>query len=248
MIKRIAYIARTGEEELELMAHCTGRNGIFLEALDGDDQPRQEDIFDYDAVIILGNPRESRCQASLDRVLNRVGEAVKNNLPVLGISGGARLIAEICRDSVDAGVPGRGSWSPFRFTDAGRKDTLFFGLSDSCPLFREYDDVLVLPPGAAVLAVDGSGLPVAFRYGNAYGLDCAVPRGQGLSGNDWFAGPGGEDSADERAREDFSSLVRSILGNFLWLIDLYRLSRRNRTAAAMTPRRPCREDVEPCAE
>lgn len=88
MIKRIAYIVRTGDEELALMASCTDRNGIFLEALDGDDQPRQENIFDYDAVIITGKPRGSQRLVSPDLVMNRVGEAVRNEVPVLGISGG----------------------------------------------------------------------------------------------------------------------------------------------------------------
>ncbi|OPL11688.1 MAG: hypothetical protein AVO39_05055 [delta proteobacterium MLS_D] len=244
---RIACITRTGEEELALMANCTDRNGIFLEVLDGDDQPRQEDIFEYDAVIITGKPQGTQRLASSDLVMKRVGEAVRNKVPVLGISGGARLLAEICRNSVDAGVPGAGSWSPFRLTEEGRKDTLFFGLDDSCFLFREYGDALVIPPGAVVLAVDGSGLPVAFRYGNAYALDCIVPWKEHLHPNDHIHDTDALDFPEGRFCEDFSGLVRSILGNFLWLIELYRSSKR-RTVTATEPRWLCREDREPCAE
>ena len=227
-MKRIAHIARTGEEELALMAHFADRNGIVLENLGLEGLPLPEDLSNCDGVIILGNPRGSQRPAFHDRIFDLVREAVKTNLPVLGISGGARLLAEICRDSVDAGIAGAGFWSSFRFTEEGRKDTLFFGLSDSCTLYREYGDALVLPPGATVIAVDNRGLPVAFRYGNAYGLDFALPRARCLSGNEQISGTGVEDTDEDQACRDLLSLVRTILGNFLWLTELCRASRPDR--------------------
>ncbi len=234
-MKRIAYIARTGKEELALMAHFMDRNGVFLEGFGLDETgPHRCDLSGYDGVVILGNPQGSQRQAFRDRVMDSVREAVESNIPVLGISGGARLLAEICRDSVDAGVPGKAAWSRFRLSGEGRKDIIFFGVSESFPVIREYGDPFIIPSGSVVLALSEVDMPAAFRYRNAYGLDFTPPLEECPPGE----GEPGQTKAspvDEPGLQELLSLGRTIFGNFLWLIEVRCSSKAVREGDAAEP-------------
>ena len=234
-MKRIAYIARTGEEELARMAHFMDRNGILLEGLGLDETgPHQYDLSGYDGVVILGDPQGGQRQAFRDRIMDSVREAVDKNIPVLGISAGARLLAEICRDSVDAGVPGKAVWSRFRLSEEGRKDIIFFGVSESFSVIREYGDAFIVPSGSATLAVSDRGTTAAFRYHNAYGLEFTPLLRGSLSGVS-VSDQTNISPVDEPALQELLSLGRTIFGNFLWLIEVRCSSKTVRRGDAAEP-------------
>jgi len=94
-------------------------------------------------------------------------QALQLKVPILGLCLGHQLLADLLGGEVDVGQQEVG-WLPVQLSEAGAKDPLFDGVAqDFSPFHYHIEQVVTLPPGAAVLASSPLCPAQAFRYGQA---------------------------------------------------------------------------------
>lgn len=159
----------------------------------------------YDAVVALGGPcsvYEHAAGEFLDHSLSLVRDALRRDVPVLGICLGAQLLAWTLGAQV---WPGRTrglrkeiGWFTVHLTERGRVDPAFHGFDDGEPVFQWHGDTFDPPVGAWQLASATPYRSQAFRWGRwAYGLQFHVEVTQELVAR-WV-----EAYADELAELDY---------------------------------------------
>lgn len=124
-------------------------------------------------VIVLGGTMGVHDVAeypSLLPVKDLLKEVVEVNLPCLGICLGGQLLAEALGAAVHSNRNGEKGCRTITLTDAGRKDSLFSGLSSTVPVFHWHNDSFEIPEEAEHLAFSSDCPGQAFRYGNAWGV------------------------------------------------------------------------------
>jgi GMP synthase-like glutamine amidotransferase len=98
-----------------------------------------------------------------------IRDAIKKNVPLLGICLGSQLIAQAVGGTVYKGARKEIGWYDINITDIGEKD-LFNGIgSKTIRVFQWHGDTYDLPRGAAVMATSKL-YPQAFRIGSAVGI------------------------------------------------------------------------------
>ncbi len=96
-----------------------------------------------------------------------LGEAVRRELPVLGICLGAQLLARALGAEVRPGEGPEIGFAPVAVSDPG--DPVLGGLAPSTEVLHWHGDVFDLPDGARSLASSAQTEHQAFRLGNAWG-------------------------------------------------------------------------------
>ncbi len=132
------------------------------------------DLSDIKAVISLGGPMNVYEEDKLpflkdeDRLLK---EALRNEIPFLGVCLGAQLLAKASGAKVFKAKIKEIGWYEVNLTEEGRKDPLFCGLPEELKVFQWHEDTFDIPPEGALLAGSRACSNQAFRVGeNAYGL------------------------------------------------------------------------------
>lgn len=97
-----------------------------------------------------------------------LAEAVRRELPVLGICLGAQLLARALGAEVRAGEKPEIGFAPVAVGDPG--DPVLGGLAPSTDVLHWHGDVFDLPDGAQPLASSARAEHQAFRAGNAWGV------------------------------------------------------------------------------
>jgi GMP synthase-like glutamine amidotransferase len=98
-----------------------------------------------------------------------IRDAIKKNVPLLGICLGSQLIAQAVGGTVYKGVRKEIGWYDVNITNIGEKE-LFNGIgSKTIRVFQWHGDTYDLPRGAAVMATSKL-YPQAFRIGSAVGI------------------------------------------------------------------------------
>lgn len=124
------------------------------------------------ALIVMGGPMSANDGSPHIRGgLRLIEEACSAGLPVLGICLGAQLIARMLGARVYGNPVKEIGWAPVSWTEAGRRDRLFHGLTSPEVVFHWHSETFDLPRGAELLAFSGACRHQAFRAGdNLYGL------------------------------------------------------------------------------
>ena len=101
-----------------------------------------------------------------------IEDAVKSNLPVLGVCLGAQILAAALGAKVDRNPNGKEiGWHPIRLSDAAKDDRLMRDLPATMTPFHWHGDIFDLPPGAVSLASSDKTPCQAFRHGDkTYGF------------------------------------------------------------------------------
>jgi GMP synthase (glutamine-hydrolysing) len=97
-----------------------------------------------------------------------LAEAVRRELPVLGICLGAQLLARGLGGEVRAGEGPEIGFAPVTISDSG--DPVLGGLAPSTEVLHWHGDVFDLPDGAQPLASSAMTEHQAFRVGSAWGV------------------------------------------------------------------------------
>ncbi len=126
------------------------------------------------AVISLGGPmnvyEDDKYPFLKDEVIF-LQQAVKKEIPVLGICLGAQLLARACGAKVSKAPVSEIGWHKISLTGEGREDYLFTALPDEFDVFQWHEDTFDIPENGVRLAGSNSCPNQAFRFGrNAYGL------------------------------------------------------------------------------
>ena len=134
------------------------------------------DIARYNALIVLGGPQmpdQGNRHPHLFEEMRCIEEALKRDIPVLGICLGAQLLAYTLGGGVRPMDEWEIGWYDLRPTPQAAADPLFCALAQPHPVFQWHGYTFDLPEGAVHLARSDSCENQAFRYGsNSYGLQC----------------------------------------------------------------------------
>jgi GMP synthase-like glutamine amidotransferase len=124
------------------------------------------------AMVIMGGPMSANDDLPfIQREAALIAEAVKSEIPLLGVCLGAQLIAKALGAKVYRNTVREIGWAPVTFAEAARRDPLFAGLSAPETVFHWHGDTFDLPRNAELLASSATCRNQAFRAGNRiYGL------------------------------------------------------------------------------
>lgn len=128
----------------------------------------------YSGLIILGGPQgvyEADQYPHLKIEMQMIEEALKKQIPVLGICLGSQLIAEVLGSKVRKAKEKEIGWYDVHLTEEGRKDSLLGGFKPIEKIFQLHQDTFDSPKSATHLAWSRACEGQAFRYGDrVYGF------------------------------------------------------------------------------
>ena len=134
----------------------------------------QLDLERYNGLVVLGGPMNVDQAAAYPHLLTEIAairEALRQEVPVLGICLGAQLLAAALGATVRPNRVREIGWYRLQPAAEARTDRLFRHFDAGQHVFQWHAYTFDLPPGAVHLANTESCEHQAFRYGNrAYGL------------------------------------------------------------------------------
>ncbi len=144
----------------------------YIRSFDGQPVPKQ--IGDSAGLIVVGGPQSVYEQDKFpflrDEIL-LIEDALRRELPVLGVCLGSQLLAATLGANVYPGRKKEIGWHRVTLSSLAASDGLFNGEPSSLTAFHWHGDIFDLPRGATLLASSALTANQAFRYGkNAYGL------------------------------------------------------------------------------
>lgn len=146
----------------------------------------------YNGLIILGGPMgvyEADRYPHLKIEMQLIEEALRRNIPVLGICLGAQLIAEVLGATVRKAPAWEFGWCDVQLTEQGRKDSLFQSYKPHEKVFQIHQDTFDIPKTSDHLALSSLCEGQAFRYGGkVYGLQFHLEADQAMILR-WLARP-----------------------------------------------------------
>jgi GMP synthase (glutamine-hydrolysing) len=146
---------------------CGGLDVHTVKPLAGQALPGHDDVA---GAVVMGGPMnvdEVDLHPELAGEREWLAEAVRRNMPVLGICLGAQLLARALGAEVRAGDSELG-YAPVEILDPD--DPILGALAPSTTVLHWHGDVFDLPEGAEPLARSERTEVPAFRHGNAWGV------------------------------------------------------------------------------
>jgi len=172
--------------------------------LEGDALPAHEEVA---GALAMGGPMnvdETDRHPGLAATREWLAEAVRREMPVLGICLGAQLLARALGAAV---VPGGGKEIGFREVTVGDPaDPILGGLAPRARVLHWHGDVFELPAGATHLASSALTEHQAFRRGNAWGV-LFHPEADVALVERWMATPEMSTEAVEALGEDGAARI-----------------------------------------
>ena len=143
-MSRILVLQHVKSEGLGIIGKALGQRGIavdFLKIFKGDRIPKS--INGYDGLIVLGGPMgvyEEEIYPFIKDEIALIKNALKNNIPILGICLGAQLLAKAAGADVYKGKKKEIGWYKVELTDEGKREGLFIGLPEEFTVFQWHGD------------------------------------------------------------------------------------------------------------
>lgn len=138
------------------------------------DPEARPEIGRYDALIVLGGPQmpdQGHIHPHLNVEMRCIEEALKRDIPVLGICLGAQLLAYTLGGGVRPMEEWEIGWYELEPTHLSAADPMFCSLVEPQPVFQWHGYTFDLPKESVHLARSQTCENQAFRYGrHAYGL------------------------------------------------------------------------------
>jgi GMP synthase (glutamine-hydrolysing) len=169
-----------------LQHHPVENLGTIADALEGaalawqyvhinDGQPVPASMKGAGGLIVMGGPMgvyQTDRYPWLRDEMRLIEDAMKLNLPVLGVCLGAQILAAALGAKVERNPAGKEiGWHPIRLSDSAKDDRLMRGLPATMTPFHWHGDVFDLPRGAISLASSEKTPCQAFRHGDkTYGF------------------------------------------------------------------------------
>ena len=134
----------------------------------------QPSLEGYHGLVVLGGPMsvyEDHRLPHLRIEMKLIEEAMRRNLPILGICLGAQLIAKTLGADVHASEQKEIGWYDLQPTLDAAKDPVLKALGETEKVFQWHGDTFDIPASAVHLAASPLCMNQAFRYGdNVYGF------------------------------------------------------------------------------
>jgi GMP synthase (glutamine-hydrolysing) len=151
-----------------ILDSCGGLEVRQVCPLEGDPLPSHDEVA---GALVMGGPMnvdETDRYPGLASIRDWLAEAVRREMPVLGICLGAQLLAGALGAAVVQGERQEIGFAPVSVDDPG--DPVVGGLAPGAKVLHWHGDVFELPEGATHLAASELTAHQAFRRGNAWGV------------------------------------------------------------------------------
>lgn len=172
---KILVLQHVKSEGLGIIGKTIGQKGIEADFVRIFRRDRiSGSIQGYDGLIVLGGPMgvyEDDVYPFIKDEIALIKNAMKSNIPILGICLGAQLLAKAAGADVYKGKKKEIGWYDVELTDEGKADSLFVGLPDEFTVFQWHGDTFDMPDGCKCLASSKLFPHQIIKVGkNAYGL------------------------------------------------------------------------------
>lgn len=174
-MRRILIFQHVGHEPLGVLNPMLKDEGFRIRYVNfGRNAQATASLEGYNGLVILGGPMgvyETEQYTHLKLEMHLIEEALKKNIPVLGICLGAQMMAEVLGSKVRKAPHWEFGWCDIHLTESGQKDRFFSGYQTKEKIFQLHQDTFDPPKTSVHLASSELYSGQAFRYGeNAYGL------------------------------------------------------------------------------
>src|ERR1041384_6925050 len=174
-MKRLLVLQHVPHEILGTLNPLLKCAGFRIRYINFGRHPDAEPKLDgYDSLIVLGGPmsvNDSDRLPHLTTEMKLIEDAMKRNLPVLGICLGAQLTAKTLGARVYPNHQKEIGWYDVSPTEQASSDAMFVHFDAREKLFQWHGDTFDMPDGADHLAAPPLCAHRAFLYGtNVYGL------------------------------------------------------------------------------
>jgi len=169
------------------------------------------DVSRYQGLIVLGGPQmpdQLDEYPHLRTEMRCIEQALKLDIPVLGICLGAQLLAHTLGAAVRPMKNWEIGWYDLQPAVAAAADPMFCALTTARPVFQWHGYTFDLPAGAVHLARSQDCENQAFRYGpNSYGLQCHLELDERLI-NRWLHYPEYQQDLNDMGRGKDAETIR----------------------------------------
>ena len=172
LCKKILSIQNIGFETLGTLEELIHSDGYQIENIEAQTDTIPSKADGYVAIVILGGPMAVYDETNyqyLSKEQELIRDAIKNEVPVLGICLGSQLIAQATGGRVYRGPKKEIGWFNVTLTPNGR-ESLFKGIkTKTVRVFQWHGDTYDLPSTANIMAFSNL-YPQAFKVGSAIGM------------------------------------------------------------------------------
>ena len=174
-MKKLLVLQHVAHELLGTLNPLLKRAGFRLRYVNFARHPDTQPSLDgYDGLVVLGGPMSVNDTDRLPHLtteMKLIEEALRRDLPVLGICLGAQLIAKTLGANVYPNKEKEIGWYDVSPTDEAQGDTLLGAFRKTEKIFQWHGDTFDIPRSTLHLAFSSLCAHQAFRYGtNVYGL------------------------------------------------------------------------------
>ena len=174
-MKKLLVFQHVPHELLGTLNPMLKKSGFRIRYVNFARHPDAEPTLDgYDGLVVLGGPMSVNDTAQLPHLVTEmrmIEEALRRNLPVLGICLGAQLIAKVLGAAVYPNREKEIGWYDVSPTEHAQNDPLLGALAASEKIFQWHGETFDIPRSTRHLAFSSLCANQAFRYGdNVYGF------------------------------------------------------------------------------
>lgn len=174
-MKKLLVCQHAARENLGTLDPLLRQSGFRIRYVNFSREPTmQPTLQGYDGLVVLGghmNIDEADRHPHLIFEQELLRDAMRRDIPVLGICLGAQLIAASLGSPVGRNPVKEIGWYEVTLTDEGRHDPVLQHFRPMENLFQWHGDTFQMPEGAVHLAVSATCRHQAFRYGDkVYGF------------------------------------------------------------------------------
>ena len=174
-MKKLLVLQHVAHELLGTLNPLLKRSGFRIRYVNFARHPdAQPNLEGYDGLVILGGPMSANDADRLSHLnveMRLIEDALRRDIPVLGICLGAQLIAKTLGAAVYPNHEKEIGWYDISPTAEARCDPLLMALQATEKIFQWHGETFDIPRSTCHLALSSLCANQAFRYGNkAYGF------------------------------------------------------------------------------
>ncbi len=174
-MKKLLVLQHVPHELLGTLNPLLKRSGFRIRYVNFARHPDAQPSLDgYNGLVVLGGPMSVNDADRLPHLtteMRLIEEALRRNIPVLGICLGAQLIAKTLGADVYPNKEKEIGWYDVSPTDEAESDPLLLGFQKTETIFQWHGETFDIPKSTRHLAFSSLCVNQAFRYGNnVYGF------------------------------------------------------------------------------
>lgn len=184
-MRKLLIFKHIAQENLGSLRPVLRDHGFRLRYVNFDREPdARPELERYRGLVVLGGwmgVYEAEAYPHISRECQLIEQALKQDMPVLGICLGAQILAHVLGASVRKHTQREVGWQQVSLTKEGRQDPIFSSFGPTETVFQMHGDTFDVPQSAVHLAFSSVCEGQAFRYGQkAYGLQFHLEADQAM--------------------------------------------------------------------